>query len=74
MQSGKKEGHTYIVWAHEGRLDKGARRVIHVSKRIIKTGAVETKGKERSREVEIDGRNLQIRNSKASTARRKRYI
>lgn len=55
MQSGKKEGQTYILWAHEGRMDKGARRIIHVNRRIMKTDAVEPKGKERSTEVEIDG-------------------
>jgi len=36
-------------------MDKGPRRIIHVNRRIMKTDAVEPKGKERSTEVEIDG-------------------
>lgn len=69
---GRKERQTYILWAHEGRIIEGCKKDHSCEQRIMKTDAMEPKGKEYSREVEIDGQNSQIRNSEASTARRKR--
>lgn len=62
------------MWVHEGRMDKGARRIIYVNRRILKTESVDPKGEECSREVETDGQNIQIGNSKASTAEKEVYL